>query len=82
MTRRCACIPVYSGVLYCAGCAVDHLAHGSPVFAVGLIIAAIIAAKTRGGSSEVEPGILDSAQGSQVRVLPPALAAVLAAHYA
>ena len=38
-------VPLWSGVLFCAGCAVDHLVYGSPVFAVGLGLVACLAVR-------------------------------------
>ena len=34
--RRWAVLPYCSGLCLCAGCVVDHLVHGSPIFALGL----------------------------------------------
>ena len=28
--------PLYAGIALCSGCALDHLAHGSPAFALAL----------------------------------------------
>ena len=42
--RSWARIPLCSGLCLCAGCVVDHLVSGSPVFAVGLGVVVCLAA--------------------------------------
>ena len=51
MTAR---VPLLTGLSLCAGCAIDHLLSGSPLFVVALGVAACLCGKeTLQGKGEV-----------------------------
>ena len=43
--RAWARLPLCSGLCLCAGCVVDHLVSGSPVFAVGMGVVVCLAVR-------------------------------------